>query len=247
MPQPEKTKDVIRPTDAEAVALAKRLVRTARHGTIAVLEAGTGLPFASRVGVSTARDGAPQIFVSGLSQHTQALAADPRCSLLLGEPGKGDPLAHPRVTLICEAVAVERGGPAHEAALARHLLRHPKAKLYAGLGDFQFFRLEPSRASLNGGFGKAYLLTRADLLAPVGDPALDGLERDLAAAFESGAPAALEIMARLGPGAWRFAGIDAEGVDFVGTDSLVRLDLNQIPGGLDDLSTAIVWPASLER
>ena len=77
-----------------------------------------------------------------------------------GEPGKGDPLAHPRITLVCRAAKLEPGTPERISAERRYLNRNPKAKLYVGLGDFSFFRLEVERASLNGGFGKAYLLTR---------------------------------------------------------------------------------------
>ena len=55
----------------------------------------------------------------------------------------------------------------------RYLNRNPKAKLYVGLGDFSFFRLEVERASLNGGFGKAYLLTRDDII--VDGPAVEAL------------------------------------------------------------------------
>ena len=38
--------------------------------------------------------------MSELAGHRQALERNGACSLLVGEPGKGDPLAHPRVTLI---------------------------------------------------------------------------------------------------------------------------------------------------
>src|SRR5262245_36792691 len=93
-------RDVLRPTDEEAIRLGKTLVATARHGAIAVLDPETGAPLASRVGVATDADGAPIILVSMLAAHTRALIADPRCSLLVGEIGKGDPLAHPRITLI---------------------------------------------------------------------------------------------------------------------------------------------------
>ena len=110
-------------------------------------------------------DGAPLILVSLLAAHTRALLSDPRCSLLVGEPGKGDPLAHPRLSLSCRAARLEPGSPAHARASRRYLNRNPKARLYAGLGDFSMFRLEPERASLNGGFGRAYLLSRSDLLA----------------------------------------------------------------------------------
>ncbi|TIX02824.1 MAG: HugZ family protein, partial [Mesorhizobium sp.] len=74
------------------------------------------------------------------------------------------PLAHPRTTLVCRARRLERGSAEHMRAERRYLNRNPKAKLYVGLGDFSIFRLEPERASLNGGFGKAYLLDRADLV-----------------------------------------------------------------------------------
>lgn len=161
-------KTVIRDTDAEAIELAQKLIRTARYGALAVLDQGTGAPLASRVAVAADLDGAPLILVSALSQHTGALLADPRCSLLLGEPGKGDPLAHPRISLACRAVRLERGTPAHAGAEQRYLSCHPKAKLYAGFADFSFFRLDPDGASLNGGFGKAYRLTRADLLSESG-------------------------------------------------------------------------------
>lgn len=241
--QTEKTKDVIRPTDAEGIRIARTLIRTARFGAIAVLEPTTGWPFSSRVGVSTAHDGALQIFVSGLSQHTQALSADSRCSLLLGEPGKGDPLAYPRVTVICEAVAIDRNSAGHEQALARHLLRHPKARLYAGLPDFRFFRLEPQRASLNGGFGKAYLLTRDDLMAGPTVTDLAVLEAQLSEAFEAKRPPAREILDRLPAGGpWRFAGLDQDGVDFVSADDAVRFSLSALPANVEEMAETMIWP-----
>ncbi|MDP3897999.1 MAG: pyridoxamine 5'-phosphate oxidase family protein, partial [Mesorhizobium sp.] len=76
----DKPKDVIRTTDAEAIRLARTLLRSARFGALAVLDPDTGAPLASRVGIATDLDGAPLILVSGLSAHTRALVADPRCS-----------------------------------------------------------------------------------------------------------------------------------------------------------------------
>ncbi len=151
----EKKKDVIRKTDAESIRLAKTLVRSARHGAIAFLDPNTGAPSINRVGVATDLDGTPLILVSMLSAHTPAILADPRCSLLVGVTGKGDPLAHPRISLSCRAVRLERGSPDHVRTERRYLNHNPKAKLYAGLGDFSIFRLEPETGSLNAGFGKA--------------------------------------------------------------------------------------------
>ncbi len=121
-------KDVIRTTDAEAIQLGRTLVRKARFGALAVLEPETGDPFASRVGVATDLDGAPLILVSSLSTHTAAILADPRCSLLVGKTGKGDPLAHPRITLMCRAERLVPGTPDDLRARRRYLNRNPKAK-----------------------------------------------------------------------------------------------------------------------
>ena len=94
----ETRPDPIRPTDAEARSLARRLLNDSRHGALGVLDPESGGPFVSRV--ATAWEGrAALILVSALSHHSRALMADPRCSLLVGEPGpKGDPLTHPRLS-----------------------------------------------------------------------------------------------------------------------------------------------------
>lgn len=155
--------DPFREPDDDARALARRLLAGAPHGALAVLEPGSGHPLATRVAVALDGAGVPLLLLSSLSGHTAALAADPRCSLLLGEPGAGDALAHPRLTVIGRAVPLERASDAHAAARARWLERHPKAALYVDFGDFGFWRLEPERALLNGGFGRAYRLGAADL------------------------------------------------------------------------------------
>lgn len=158
-----KRTDPFNPVDDEARALAQKLLDEARFGALATLEPEIGLPMVSRVSVARAPSGHPLIFVSTLAAHTQALLADPRCSLLLGEPGKGDPLAHPRITLFCTAREIARNETAYETAMSAYLARNPKAKLYAGFTDFSLMELVVERASLNGGFGKAYRLTGPDL------------------------------------------------------------------------------------
>lgn len=227
-PREDGPRSVIRETDAEAIRLAKTLIRSARHGALAVLEPGTGAPLASRVATATDMDGAPLILISGLSAHTGALIADPRCSLLLGEPGKGDPLAHPRITLACEATQLERGGAEEARARRRYLNRHPKAKLYVDLGDFAFFRLDMLRASLNGGFGRAYLLDRAELvtdspasgtLAAAEQGAIDHMNadhRDAIALYARHFVRAVE-------GDWILTGIDADGIDIASGDACRRI------------------------
>ena len=121
-----------------------------------------------------------------LAAHTKALLASPRCSLLIGEPGKGDPLAWPRISLQCDAEQIGSDNPEREHLRARFLRRHPKASLYIDFPDFMFFRLVPASASLNGGFGKAYALTPDDLGPPSGFAALTHEEENrLVAEVES--------------------------------------------------------------
>lgn len=156
--------DLLQPVDDKVRTLARRLLGEARFGALAVLEPGGGHPFASRTAVATDADGAPLMLMSELSAHTAALRADARCSLLLGEPGSGDPLAHPRITVIGLARPLDRDTEAGHRARERYLAWHPKAALYADFGDFAFWRLEVQRASLNAGFGRASILQPGDLL-----------------------------------------------------------------------------------
>lgn len=164
---------VLRDTDAEAVALARRLLREAPYMTLAVLHPQTGFPFASRVLTVTGDDGVPAILASALSGHSKGLAADPRCSLLAGEPGKGDPLAHPRITLQCIAESVPRDSESHHRLRDLFLARHPKSKLYIDFPDFGFSRLLPQDAALNGGFGRAYRIDSRDLVGAIAAPGPD--------------------------------------------------------------------------
>lgn len=248
----DRKKDVIRKTDAAAIRLAKTLVRGARFGALAVIEPGSGSPLASRVGVATDIDGTPLILVSMLSAHTGAILADPRCSLLVGEPGKGDPLAHPRISLACRAARLERGSGEHARAERRYLNRNPKAKLYAGLGDFSIFRLEPERASLNGGFGKAYLLDRTDLvttapiveeLAAAEQSALDHMNadhRDAIAVYAS-------HFAKAADDDWVVTGFDADGMDLASGDEICRIFFPQPLKTARELRQVLVDMAKIGR
>ena len=159
-----KTPSPIRPTDNEARALARRLIADARFGALGVRQPKTGMPLVTRVAVGTGPEGEFLSLVSELSNHTRALREDPAASLLVGEPGaKGDPLTHPRLTLMATAHFVEHSDPTYGALAAHYLRDHPKSKLYIGFGDFVFLQFDISEAYLNGGFGKAFELTADDL------------------------------------------------------------------------------------
>lgn len=235
---------VLRDTDDEARRLARKLLRSARSATLAALEPETGYPFASRVLTGLDIDGVPVILVSALSVHTRALRLDPRASLLAGEPGKGDPLAHPRLTVITGAEEVARDSDLHRRIRERFVRRHPKARLYVDFPDFTFFRLVPLRANLNGGFGKAYVLTADDLL--IRSPAAEALAAREAGAIEhmnTDHAEAAGLYARHFCGAregdWTITGIDAAGIDLSAGDRLERLDFPVELSDPTELRTAL--------
>ncbi|MEO0751506.1 MAG: pyridoxamine 5-phosphate oxidase [Pseudomonadota bacterium] len=154
----------IRPTDDEARALARGLLDNARFGAIAVTDPETLSPSVTRIAMATTPMGAPVTLISDLSSHTTALRANPRASLLLGEPGpKGDPLTHPRITLDCQTRFLLKGDEGYDPMRNHYLSTHPKAKLYIDFLDFNFVIFDVLDARLNGGFGKAFRLTPADL------------------------------------------------------------------------------------
>lgn len=243
---------ILRAVDAEAIKLARTLLRTSRHGALAVLNAQTGAPGISRVGVSTDIDGTPIILTSRLAPHTAAILEDGRCALLLGEPGKGDPLAHARISIDCIASEVDRESTEHARLRTRYLNHQPKAKLYADLGDFRFFRLEPTAASLNGGFGKAYAMTPEHLIT----------RSAITAELQAREPGAVEHMnddhfdsvdhyARfylgLPQGNWVLAGIEEDGITIFLGDDVRRIFFAEPLTSADDMHLTLVKMARSAR
>ena len=204
---------------AAAKADAKRLLRLARTGALATFDSASRLPLATLVGVASDWDGAPLFLMSELARHTRNLAHDARASLLLTSlSGRGDPLNQPRLSF---------GGPVarHEDASARerYVARNPKAKLYAGFGDFALRRMHIETVHFNGGFGRADILTPEDILTPAGDfSTLKAAAADLIARVEALGDDALARLAGARR-AWRAVGLDAEGVDLGGGGSAARV------------------------
>ncbi|RWX78686.1 HugZ family protein [Neorhizobium lilium] len=238
---------VLRETDDEARQLARVLVRGARYMAIAVVDPQTGYPSASRVLTATDLDGVPVILVSGLSAHTKALLADRRCSLLAGEPAKGDPLAHPRITLQCDAETVSRTDAAHDRIRQRFLDRHPKAELYVDFPDFRFFRLMPVTASLNGGFGRAYALPGADLV--IKEPTCVEEWLELQKRLKTMTNEANDFADKVGAKKerrWRFGGVDPAGLDLVAGDIQLRHEFERVFSSPRDVMDYMSKPAAVE-
>jgi putative heme iron utilization protein len=216
------------PSDFDPVELGKSLLRGTRAGTLATLDRNTGHPFASLVTVATDIDGSPVILTSRLSTHTANLEADGRASLLLAETGKGDPLAHPRLTVLGAFVRLEHESQDDARVRRRFLARHPKAELYAAFGDFAFWRMQVASAHLNGGFARAADLKAADVLTDISgaDDLIEAEEGALAHMNADHAEAIQLYATKLlgaGEGAWRISGLDPDGADLIAGDRTARL------------------------
>ena len=204
---------------------ARTLLRTVRSGALATL-APEGHPFASLVTVASLPDGSPVLPLSTLAAHTQHLLADPRCSLLLDGGGRGDPLAHPRLTVTARAAVAT---PEQRSAWrTRFLRRHPKAELYVDFGDFDFWTLRIESARLIGGFGRIHTLAGAALLTDLSGAEdlvaaesrsvdhMNADHRDAIRSYATGLGGATD-------GDWRIVAVDPEGIDLGLQDSTLRL------------------------
>ena len=146
------------PTDFKPIELATKLMREMRVASLATLEIN-GEPLATLTVFALDSDGVPLILISSLSAHTQNLIRDPRFSLLIAEYGKGDALAHPRISLIGVAILTESA-----EAKAQYIRQNPKSKLYAYFTDFSLWRLIPHKLHVNGGFARAFTGKADELL-----------------------------------------------------------------------------------
>jgi heme iron utilization protein len=226
---PDRLPETAPAPDFDAKATAKKLLRSIRAGALATIDRNTGHPFGSLVNVATDSDGAPLILISRLSSHTANLEADSRASVLLATAGKGDPLAHARLTVLGRFAKIGRDAH-HEAHLRqRFLARHPKAELYAGFADFALWRMTVESAHLNAGFARAADLTAADVMTDI-SAARDLLEIEASAVThmndDHAEAVALYATKLLGAeaGTWRVTGIDPDGLDLACGDAVLRLE-----------------------
>jgi putative heme iron utilization protein len=167
---------------------ARTLVHLGRTGTLGTLSRRhPGHPFVSIMPYAPDARGRPLLLISTLAMHTQNLAADPRASLLVAQPGD-DPLALARLTLMGHAGRLASGErpPAREAYLARH----PNAIHWVDFDDFAFWRLDVADVYFVGGFGAMDWLTvpgyeaaRPDPLADAAPGIVEHMNRDHADAL----------------------------------------------------------------
>lgn len=207
---PRAVRDLVRGLDRAALATAL----PAENGT---------WPYASLVLAAVDHDLSPILLLSDLAEHTKAIAADGRVSLLFdGTQGLEQPLTGPRVTL------VGRASRTTDQRLGRRFLaRHPDAGMYAGFNDFHFYRVAVERAHLVGGFGKIRWLSAAELMVPPPPAGLAEGEEGIVGHMNEDHADAVQLYAGkllgLAGSDWRMTGIDAEGIDLRQAGRVARL------------------------
>ena len=243
----------MKPDDAfDARLAAKKLLREGRSGALATVMTGSGDPYCSLVNVATAPDSAPLLLLSALAVHTKNLRADPRCSLMLDERNSsktldGDPLEGARMMLMGTIA------PTNDAhARAAYLRRHPEAEMFAGFGDFSFYRMGITGAHLVAGFGRIVDLAARDILTDVSDaePLLTA-ENEAIAHMNADHADALRLYATKllgGPdGDWTCVGVDPEGIELQQGRLALRLFFPQRVTGLGPLRAVLKELAAKAR
>lgn len=213
------------PAGFDAVAMARRLLRTGRTGALATLDPASGFPLSTLINVATDVDGTPLLLASKLALHRRNFEADPRASILLATLGKGDPMANSNRLSVVGRIEPAADDP---RARRRFLARHPKSKLYAGFPDFALFRLAVEAFHPNGGFARAADLATPDVLLDLAgcEALIEAEEGALAHLNEDHADALRLYATRLlgaADGRWRATGLDPEGLDLVCGERTERL------------------------
>jgi putative heme iron utilization protein len=221
----------------------RELIRSRDRAALATAlpsTSGQPWPYASLVLVAVDHDLSPILLLSDLAEHSKAIASDPRVSLLFdGTAGLAQPLTGPRVTLLGRAEKTD-----DERLKRRFLRHHSDAEMYAGFGDFHFYKVTLERAHLVGGFGKIRWIEPAERLAVPPLPELAASEEEIITHMNRDHAEAVQLYAGklLGLVApdWRMTGIDAEGIDLRSGGEIARLPFETAMDTARDARTILV-------
>jgi putative heme iron utilization protein len=169
-----------------------------------------GFPFNTSIAYASDEHHRPLMLISRLAEHTKNLLADSRASLLVARKlGEGE-IA--RASLMGNVVEIDP--PA--LLVARYLRYHPEAERFLQLGDFRFFRIDPVRIRVVGGFAQAGWVDGKDLL----DAPHISLEDEAKL---------IEVSSPVLPKKVMLIGVDAYGVDYNTDDVRNRLEFKSGP------------------
>lgn len=232
---------------------ARRLVRTGRKGVLATNGSerdkyAPSWPGSSLVTYATAWGGSPLLLLSTLSHHTQNALRDTRVSLLVdGTDGYINPQQGPRVSVVGYLK------PENDIRLHRRFLaKHPRARLYAGFGDFQFYKLTVEKLHFVGGFARALWISKKNAVLPKTawqdiavseESILNHLNADHQEAIRLYGNKLLKKRGRH----WSLIGVDPEGIDLLCGQTVHRLSFDSIITDADQCRKMLVGLAKQAR
>lgn len=224
----------------------RRFARAHRAGALASVDSRhDGAPANALVTYACDLDGSPIFLFSTLSEHTRNLRDDPRAALLI-EAAKShrNPQAGPRVSFVGTVKKATAKQVDH--LRDRFLACHPDAKLYAGFGDFAFYRMIVERVHAVGGFAQArwlpakrVIIKDRAILASISDTAagvIEHMNNDHADALDL---CARKILRRRGAG-WQMTGLDPDGCDLRRGPYVARLNFETTVESADDCRRELV-------
>jgi len=239
----------VAPSRAELGFAIRQLMRSSRSASLSTaLASADGWPYASLVTVAIDTDGAPLLLFSELSDHTRNLKADGRAALLFERASRhANPQRGPRVSVL------GRIRPTRKPEHARRFLdMHPEAEMYAGFGDFGFYRMSIDRAHWVGGFARAQWLSgrfvaanakAAKAIAAAAPGIIAHMNDDHADAVEN---YATRLLGRSG-GGWRMIGVDPDGADLALEGRRARLGFDEMAENVAQVRDRLVQMAGQAR
>ena len=106
------------------------------------------------------------VYISAMAKHTAQIRRSGKASLMLieDESTAENLFARKRLTVDCDAIAVDRDTEPWNRIIASMIERHGETMSYLkDLTDFDLFQLSPYDARLVLGFGRAYRISGNDL------------------------------------------------------------------------------------
>lgn len=232
---------------------SRRIIRSARKAFLNTIanpgdQALAGWPSTSMVTVATAWDGAPVLMLSDIAYHAQNIQADARCALLFdGTAGYANPQEGPRVSIVGKLKKTT-----DKKLQARFLKRHPRARLYAGFGDFNFYKMNVEKFHFVGGFARAVWVPKRKALLAKSDWAeiaesesgiIDHMNADHAETLRL---YGRHLLAKRGTH-WQMIGADPEGCDLKCGQNIHRLNFEKINTTSGKYRETLVNLAALAR
>jgi|AP95_1055475.scaffolds.fasta_scaffold03914_3 hypothetical protein len=213
---------------------SRQIIRSARKAflnTIANPEdsAFAGWPSTSMVTVAAAWDSSPILMLSDIAYHAQNIGADERSALMFdGTAGYVNPQEGPRVSVVGRLKKTN-----DKKLQARFLARHPRAQLYAGFGDFNFYKMTVEKFHFVGGFARAIWVNKQKaLLAKADWSEIAQSEQGIVEHMNADHSEALRLygtnlLKKRGKN-WQMIGADPEGCDLKCGTGIHRLNFDEI-------------------